>query len=220
VSEFISVLIGAIVAIVTTITVEMLRRPKLRLQIAPATEAPYPENRPAKRGRALTIDLVNEPLPWLARWMSRNAALQCRGTISFHNLDGQRFFANEMPVRFARSAQPLPMQVFIGDTQGVVVDPQRVTADSRVDVYPGDSTPLDVAVKFDDEAECYGWSNLSYSSNPPWRNRDWKLPDGRYLIKVSVYSSGEKCVGIFRLLNQGQPRDFRLEPAMPADAAL
>lgn len=208
---------GGIVAILTTISVEALRRPKLHLRIAAPIEADYPAGRPAKHGRALTIELVNDPLPPFARWMSRNAALQCRGAITFHNLDGQRFFANEMPVRFARSPQPLPIEVVIGDIRGAVLDPSRLTSDSRVDVYPGEMTPLDIAVKFDGETEAYGWSNLSYVSAPPWRHPDWKLPPGRFLVAVIVFSSGQKCEGLFRLLNEGGPKDFRLEPALESD---
>jgi len=213
----VSIIGGAIVAILTTIIVEMARRPKLRLRIAPVVDAPYPENRPAKRGLALTVDLINEPLPGIFRWMSRNPALQCRGTISFHHLDGQRFFKDLMPLRFARSPQPIPMQIVLGELRGFLVDPMRLSADSRVDVYPGESTPIDIAVKFDSEKECYGWSNLSYFSDPPWRHPDWKLPEGRFLVAINVSSSGQKCSGLFRLLNHGGPKDFRLEPALAND---
>ena len=213
----IGILGGGIVAILTTIAVEALRRPRLRLRIAPPIEATYPAGRPAKHGRALTIELINDPLPGFARWMSRNAALQCRGSITFHNLDGERFFVNEMPVRFARSPQPLPMEVVIGNTRGVVLDPSRLTSDSRIDVYPGETTPLDLAVKFDSEAEAYGWSNLSYVSDPPWRHPDWKLPVGGVLVAGTVFSSGQKCEGLFRLINEGGRIDFRLEPALAND---
>lgn len=213
----IGIVAGAIIAILITITVEMLRRPKLRLQVMPTVKAPYPKDRPAEYGRYLGVGLTNEQLPWFARWMSRNAALQCRGTVTFHNIDGERFFAAEMPLRFSRSPQPLPIQIVLGEIQGVLVDPLRLTADSRVDVYPGETTPLDIAVKFNEENECYGWSNLNYFSDPPWRHPDWKLPKGRYLIEVSVMSSGQRCAGVFRLLNQGGPKDFRLETALPSD---
>ena len=213
----IGIVAGAVITILLTIALEMLRRPKLRLCIAEIEEADYPQDRPAKRGRALLANLVNEQLPWFARWMSRSPALQCRGTVTFHNIDGESFFASEMPLRFARSPQPLPIQINLGEAQGVLVDPLRLTADSRVDVYPGEATPLDIAVKFDEEDECYGWSNLSYLSDPPWRHPDWKLTKGRYLIEITVFSSGAKCSGVFRLLNQGGPKDFRLEPAQPND---
>jgi hypothetical protein len=34
-----------------------------------------------------------------------------------------------------------------------------------MDVYPGEEETLDVAVRFDDEADCYGWNNDAYFHN-------------------------------------------------------
>jgi len=214
------VILGGAIAIATTIAVEYFRRPKLRLSaIEQAVEVSYPAGKPARYGRYLALRLTNEPLPWYAKWMQRSAALQCRGTMSFHHLDGQKVFAADMPVRFAESPQPIPMEIHLGGYVGILVDPQRLSADSRVDVYPGEEVRLDVAARFDNDADCYGWSNLSYFSNPAWRNADWKLPAGRYLVKAVVSSSGEKCATLFRLLNEGTSRDFRLERALPSDTA-
>jgi len=217
--EMLSIVGGGIITILVTIAVEVLRRPKLRLVLAPAVNATYEPGRPAKRGRYLYIDLVNQPLPWLARWMSRSAALQCTGFITFHHLDGQKFFSGQMPVRFSRSPEPVPLHFVIGDKTGTILDPSRMNVDSRMDIYPGERTPLDVAAKFDSEDEVYGWSNLSYFSVPPWRNPDWKLPRGRFLVAVSISSSGQKCEGLFRLLNEAGPNDFRLELTQRGDRA-
>ena len=75
---------------------------------------------------------------------------------------------------------------------------------------------LDVAVRFDNEADCYGWNNDSYLYN--WRNPNWKLPRERYLAKVTITSSGQKCIGVFRLVNDvEQLADFRLDPARAGD---
>ena len=217
INEIANIVAGGIITILVTISVEVLRRPKLRMAPANATDVTYGGDRPATTGRYLGVDLVNEPLPWFARWMSRGAALQCSGIITFHNLDGQRFFAREMPVRFARTPEPVPVQLRVGEAIIAFFDPSRASAESRIDVYPGESTALDVAVKFDSEEEAYGWSNLNYFSTPPWRNTDWKLPRGRYLVAITISSSGQKCRGVFRLLNEAGPMDFRLEPALPTD---
>jgi hypothetical protein len=82
-----------------------------------------------------------------------------------------------------------------------------------MDVYPGEFEILDVAVRLDDEEDCYGWKNESYFCIPPWRNPNWKLPRGRYLVSVEIASSGQKCVGLFRLINDVPGTDFRLEPS-------
>src|SRR5580692_12185143 len=167
---------GAIVAIVITVTVEMQRRPRLRMRIGDAATVTYGEGSPASMAKYLHVDLVNEELPWPFRWMCRNAALQCHGRITFHYFDdGAMCGAADMPIRFSRSPEAIPLQIRGSNFSGVLVDPDRLTPDSRIDLYPGECTPFDIAVRFDSDAECYGWSNLNYLCSPPWRHPDWKL---------------------------------------------
>jgi len=82
-------------------------------------------------------------------------------------------------------------------------------------VYPGEEEILDVAAKFDDEPECYGWNNDAYQFE--WRNPNWRLPAGRFLVRVVISSSGQKCFGKFRLINDVSRTDFRLERATSED---
>ena len=92
----------------------------------------------------------------------------------------------------------------------------RAATASRVDVYPGEEQLLEVAVRFDDEPECYGWSDESYFHG--WRNQNSKLPPARYLAKVVVTSSGQKCIAVFRLIDDvGNRTDFRLLAATADD---
>ncbi len=93
-------LLGAILAIITTIIVESLRKPSLELKIGKIGDANYQEDHPAKKARFLYLEIVNKPLPKLFKWISRNAALQCHGTITFHHLDGQNVFRNSMQIRW------------------------------------------------------------------------------------------------------------------------
>lgn len=217
-SSVLEIILGAVVAIVITILVEYLRKPKLRLRLAQASNPTYESgDRPAQAARFLALDLVNESLPSLARWMQRNAALQCHGTITFHHLDGQNVFGRAMPVRFSETPEPVPIQVVVGETRIAILEPSRLTGESRVDVYPGESKRLDVAVKFDDEPESYGWSNLSYFSDPIWRNQDWRLQPGRYLVRASIVSSGETVSSLFRIVADVARTDFRLELPLPDD---
>lgn len=212
----VEVVLGAIIAILITIWVENLRRPKLELRIARPTDVRY-QGRPATQARFLGLELVNRSLPRWARWMSRDAAIQCHGTITFHHLDGQNVFGRAMPIRWSGSPEPVPMRLVIDDKHILIADPARLTLTSRIDVYPGEAERLDVAGRFDNEAECYGWSNESYFSDPVWRNPDWRLPSGRYLVKVTVISAGQICTGVFRLINDVAQQDFRVEPALPGD---
>ena len=125
-----------------------------------------------------------------------------------------------MTVRWVSSPKPVPNQIvgLDGKVLFLIRDFTRSVADSRVDVYPGEEELLDVAVRFDGETDCYGWSNESYLYN--WRSPNWKLPRGRYLVKVVVTSSGQKCTDAFRLINDVENRtDFRLMPASNDDRA-
>lgn len=212
-------LFGALVAIATTITVEYLRRPKLKLDIATPVDLTYSAGtRLAKKARYLLVSCTNKPLPWCFRWMQRNAATDCHGSLTLHHLDGQNYFGRSMPLRWSGSPEPIPLQVSIGGAVASIFDPNRNSTESLVDIQPGEQRACDTAVKFDDEPECYGWSNSNYSSNPPWRHPDWRLPAGRYLVRVIMVSAGQRCEAIFRVVNDVPQRDFRLEQPLPGDS--
>jgi hypothetical protein len=153
--------------------------------------------------------------------MQRAAAIQCRGEITFHHLDdGQDIFCRAMDVRWANSPEPIASQILSLDNkvQFHIRDFARTAAESRIDVYPGEEELLDVAVRFDGEVDCYGWNNDSYGHG--WRNPEWKLPHQRFLVKVVINFSGQKCTGIFRLVNDVDSlTDFRLLPASADDCA-
>jgi len=213
----VSVVLGALIALGVTISTEHLRKPKLELRISQHTEGAY-EDRPAKRARFLHLELVNHPPPWWAVWMLRSAAVQCHGTISFHHLDGQDVFGRTMAVRWSGLPEPVPIRLTLNGMEGVVIDPVRLSGPSRVDVHPGENEVFDVAARFDDEDECYGWSNESYFSDPKWRNPRWKLGKGRYIVKVAITSAGEKVIGLYRLINDVPQSDFKLATSAKGDS--
>jgi hypothetical protein len=217
--SIVGVVVGGVITILTAILIEKLRAPKLTLSIeSPTCDMTYPPGKPAGAARYLRLKLSNEPLSPLARWMMRSAALQCRAEITFHHVsDGQDIFGHAMSVRWSNSPQPIASQII--DNTGMVryqiLDFGRTLAVSRIDVYPGEAQLFDVAARFDDETECYGWNDESYAHN--WRNPQWKLPQGRYLVRAVVTSSGQRCVGIFRLLSELSRPEFRLEPPRAED---
>ena len=222
-TTIISIVLGGIITIVTVIFVENLRKPKLELAIADPHDKEYGDEHPARKSvgvwkvRYLGISLVNKSPSWWFKWISRNAALQCRGFITFHHLDGQNVFGRAMPVRWSYTPEPIPIVGIIDNKQIYIFDPAKLTLESRVDVYPGESQRLDVGARFNNEDECYGWNNENYISVPQWRNPSWKLSHKRYLIKVTVVSSGDKCTKIFRLINDVSQNDFRIESALATD---
>ena len=164
--------------------------------------------------RALRLIVHNEPLPGWAKWMVRAPALQCWATITFHHRDGQNVFGRAMDGRWAGSQQPVPLPVLGPQGQQFeILDFARLTLQSRIDIYPGQSQPLDIVNRADNDEECYGWNNETYFSTPRWRNPNWRLPPERYLVKVIISSSGQEFTDCFRLINNVRRTDFRLEPA-------
>ncbi|MCL5961247.1 MAG: hypothetical protein M1358_18390 [Chloroflexi bacterium] len=213
----IGIILGGIITILTTISVENLRKRRLALQIGSPADGNY-QNRPARKARFLHVKVLNKSLPWWAKWMSRSAAIQCHGTISFHHLDdGQDVFGRAMAIRWSGSPEPVPSIINIDGRQGFLIDPSRFAIEQRWDIFPGESTDIDVASRFDDEEECYGWSNENYLIEPQWRNPRWKLSRGRYLVKITVVSAGERCTEVFRLINDVPQDAFRLEPHQQSD---
>ena len=120
-----------------------------------------------------------------------------------------------MQARWASALAPNPIPVV--DANGGIAfyinDPERLDAGSRVDIYPGASELLDIAVRFKNEADCYGWNNESYFSRPLGKNPNWKLGSAVFLVKVEITSTGRKCEGVFRLINDVPNDAFRLELA-------
>jgi hypothetical protein len=214
-----SIFFGGLITIVTAIGVEYWRRPRLSLSIEdPPLDLPAPGGR--GRRRNLRLNLRNAPLPRIAKWMQRAPATQCRGEISFHHLDGQNIFGKAMAVRWVKSPEPIASRIVDANSQihYFIQDFSRPYVDSRIDVYPGEAELLDVAIRFDGESDCYGWNNESYLYD--WRSPQWKLPRGRYLVKVVVTSSGQKCADVFRLTSDVDHLDsFRLITASKEDRA-
>lgn len=214
----IGIIAGGLITILAATFIEWLRTPRLHLSIEEKPcDVRYGPGSPAREVRHLRLVLRNAPLPSI---MQRSAALQCRGEIRFHHLsDGQDVFGRAMTVRWASSPQPLWSQIrdLKGEIQFQIVDFVRAATKPRVDVYPGEEEILDVAARFDDEEDCYGWNDDAYQHN--WRNPDWKLRPGRYLVRAVVTSAGQKCVGVFRLVNDVARSDFRLEPPLREDLA-
>ncbi len=199
------------------IWMENLRKPRLGLRIAVPVDVTYTSH-PANKARYLGLMIENKQLPRWAKWLSRNAAIHCSGSITFNHLDGQNVFGRSMQARWWGSREPLPiLAVAKGLPLIQILDPVRLSPEMHRDIYSGGSEQLDVAVRFDNDVECYGWCDNNYLSNPQWRNPDWKLDKGRYLVKVEVISAGERCVGLFRLINDGPVSSFRLEKALAED---
>ena len=206
-----SFVLGALSSLCIVILVEWVRKPRLRLEIAPNRSQVYPNGYPAGKVRFLELTLRNSALPRWLGWISRSPASSCRAKIDFLTLDRLGVFNQSMAARWSASLQPVPLQFRLGDLTATIMDPNRYNLTSEIDVPAGEAESMGVVGRFDDDSDCYGWSNESYFGEPLWRNQNWGLPKGNYLVQVTVRASGEKYSGVFRLLNDGPVSELRLE---------
>jgi hypothetical protein len=207
-------LLGALLAIITTIVVEKLRKPVLRFNVRPPFDMDYSNssNFPARKVRYLNLEVRNIFLPKCFNWMmSRNPALDVWGTMSFHRIEDGKSIFDPMTIRWCHSTEPsTAYKCGVLDTNWLIMIKKR-------DIQPGESDYLDVAARFDDEKECYAWNNDNYFSNPRFKNPQRQLITGNYIIRVEMRTSGERFVDHFRLINDSAVANFRLEPAQPGD---
>jgi hypothetical protein len=211
---------GLVGSIGVTIFTEKLRSPDLSLSIAQPATQPYQPPAPVTSMTSLHVNLHNAHLPPCAGWLVRAPALQCRGQVWFYYLNGQAVFEDVMPGRWASFPERILNPIF--DKHGHFVARMRDEAwfsrESRVDVYPGECEGLDIAMRADDDAECYGWNDDSYRYD--WRNPNRRLDPGCYLVKVVITSSGQRCEGFFHLKNDGSRAEFQLTPASTSQETL
>jgi hypothetical protein len=206
-----SAFLGALLSLCVSIIIESQRKPKLSIKIEePPTDVDY-SNRPANKARFLRVRLSNRAMPRFLRWLGRNAAIHCHGEIQFyHQNNGAPVFSKPMPIRWASSDEPLSLQVSSDGQPNWLFDPSKFNAAFYQDCHAGSQEPIDVAARFDNDTDCYGWTNDNYLQNKGWRNPDWRLPNDRFLVTITVHSSGEKVVGVFELENSVGIQDFRL----------
>lgn len=223
----IGAILGTLTSLVTSfavaVFVERMRIPRLIVSIeTPPLDQPYPQGAPVREMRSLRVLVHNEaPSGIWENLLERNPALQCRATITFHHLNGQNVLGRSMRGRWSGTPEPVPVPVIgPGGQQFHLFDFSRLTLETAIDIHPGERELLDIANRADNDEECYGWNNETYFSTPPWRNPNWKLSKGRYLVKVIVTSSGKKASECFRLVNDVSRGDFRLEPASDSERDL
>jgi len=203
--------IGALLTLVISIYIEYQRKPKLYFEIEdPPVENTYPAA-PAKEARFARVHLCNRAMSKWFRWLGRSAAMQCGGHVQFYHLDnGAPVFSRPMPIRWAGSDEPLSFQMLPNGQLAQLFDPSKYNAAFRRDCFPGGKETVDIAARFDNDEECYGWCNEAYLPGKGWRNPDWKLPKGRYFVRVVVLSAGEKVSDVFQLENSVARQHFRL----------
>jgi hypothetical protein len=80
-----------------------------------------------------------------------------------------------------------------------------------MDVYSRKPQLLDIAVRFDNEPECYGWTTKNYT-HLRWRNPEWRLAPNRYLVKIDVDADAAATSATFLLINDATGFRLKAQP--------
>ncbi len=116
-----------------------------------------------------------------------------------------------MQGRWKSLPEPVPSFGMLGDVQFNIWNPNIwQLAGSGMDIPAGEKEKLDIAIRFDDEQDAFGWSNASYQPPTLWRNPKWKLGKGRHVVTVTVRAGGQKWTDAFELNNDGRRDELRL----------
>ena len=202
--------LGAFFSLIASIYIEYQRRPKLSFVIE-ETPCEIKDRGGVKDARFLRVKLLNAPIDRMFKWLGREAAIQCRGQIEFCHLDDKKpIFSRPMPIRWSSSEEPITTQLGENNVPVKMFDSTKYNEAFLRNCYPGTPELIDIAARFDAESDCYGWSNETYLPSKGWRNPEWKLEKGRYIVRVTVNSVGQIAVGEFKLENSAGRADFRL----------
>lgn len=213
-SYAIGLVFGILASLLVAMLVEWQRKPRLSIRILPPREVPlYVHGKKIESLFALRVSVSNDTLPIALRWMQRQSARDCRATIRFLREDKTPLIDRPMPGRWATSVEPVPLEGVIPSSGEMfqIHDIARLNAESRIDIPARESEVLDVAVRYPEEADAFGWTNESYRY-PGNRHPDFTLPKGRYVIEISIRSEGVKKQQRFRLENDHTIKEFRLAP--------
>jgi len=217
----VQMVLGAVISGFVAVLLDWLKRPKLSISI---DESPLSlktvnaEGSTLENYTAVRVVVANKRR-W-PRWWPRQTLIRAAAMITFHDEQtGADLFDRKMRGRWASLPQP-EVVVLVEGKKTLWPNPALVSNVPQIDIPWGEVEPLDVANKFQNDSDAYGWSNDSYyDQQERYRAERWRLPLERCLVKVVVRGSGEKCSAVYRLVNpkEGSPR---LIPATRAEKAL
>ncbi|MGA3182707.1 MAG: hypothetical protein ABSF38_20475 [Verrucomicrobiota bacterium] len=198
-------LIGCVFGLSVALFVERNRKPKLSLTTKQTDTHPGP---PPCRG--VGVSLVNtKPKPLFAWFTHREPALRASATIEFMTSDRRPFIKKLMQGRWTSSPQPPELY----DLKTNQLSPYNRQNLQFREIYPGVVEGIDVAIRFQGEDDCFGYSNASYDQPQERHKRDpaFRLEKGEYIVQVTITYSGGTLTNSFRLRNDVPYNEFRLE---------
>jgi len=131
----------------------------------------------------------------------RRPALACKATIEVFDLNESRVIPDAITVRWPSKPEPLLPAPYAGRLTNIF-DPTRSVYAQSIDVYSHEDQRLNVAIKYEGSQDCHIFSNESYRY-PMWQNPAWRLGNGTYKLKITLYYERGAREFDFTLLNTG-----------------
>lgn len=138
-----------------------------------------------------------------SRWPlpGRKPAWACKATIEVLDLNGKHVIPDAIIGRW--SSQPEPLLPAVNSGQAInILDPARLVTSQKVDVHSHEDQAFAVALKYEGSRDCYIFSNESYL-HPKWQNPAWRLNNGTYRLRITLYYERGRTETDFRLRNTG-----------------
>jgi hypothetical protein len=204
--EILISLVISVISIFLALLYENLGSPRLFFSIKP--------KKPIKIGNQdtyfLNLYVINKPHKY---WplVTRETAYSCHGDITFKDRASKKTFG-PMPIRW--SGNPEPIKFDVVDNHIVsLIEPSLLKSSRYIDIPRDEKEEIDVAVRFLQDHQAYGWNSESYLHQS--KNPELELSPGTYEIEVKITCSGSSKKEKFLLINQPDIQDFRLEPFTP-----
>ena len=77
------------------------------------------------------------------------------------------------------------------------------------DLHTNRGEGIDIAAKFGAETDCFGFTNTSYLHG--LKHPEWRLPEGRYTLQISIFAGSYVATKTFILRNDWPRLDFCLQ---------
>lgn len=207
-----SLVIGFLIGFVASLTVvaflELCKRPYLTIKVGSVAEGQFRDESPY---RFVHVSIRNKRASKLFSLISdRSVAFSCQARLEVRSADtGNRVIDEEIIARWAGTPEIVqPVSISPGSPTRYIPDITKLPMGRKMDIIPDHNEEIDIVIKFEDEPECYIFSNESYlAGSPLWRKPDWRLDKGIYDILVTVVCGSIQKSKHFILENRGPRRE-------------
>lgn len=190
--------LGFILALFVFFVVDYFRRPNFIICLGAINESPD------GNFRFVHVNAINLDWPKWFFLFRRDAALNTTAEIIFKGKNSNKPFFS-IPGRWSSNPEPIKIDSVIGKA---IFDVEKARMGGLINISPSENSrmlregKLGIAIKFEGENACYGFSDISYRHD--FKVPAWKLERGVYDIEIIIRSGRFSSSRSFVLENLGK----------------